>query len=103
MGKSQEGIAASSGNSEKGQGSCKAHDVSLRPPEDCGVSAGKVGEVEVRTSQKVNGFGSRFPRFHSQISCFYAENRVDTNQNNYLICPTSTAERIGEISLVNPK
>jgi hypothetical protein len=28
----------------------------------------------------VRVFGSRFPQFHSQIFCFHAENRIDTNQ-----------------------
>jgi hypothetical protein len=49
MGKGSEGIAASSCDSEdNGLGSCKAHHVSSSPQEDCGVSAGEVGEVESR-------------------------------------------------------
>jgi hypothetical protein len=54
--------------------------ISCCAEENCGSSANSVGEVEGSTPQKVNGFGSRFPQFHSQIFCFYAENRIDTNQ-----------------------
>jgi hypothetical protein len=54
--------------------------ISCCAEENCGSSASSVGEVEGSTPQKVNGFGSRFPQFHSQIFCFYAENRIDTNQ-----------------------
>ena len=48
--------------------------------ENCRSSAGSVGEVEGCTARQMSGFGSCFPQFHSQIFCFYAENRVDTNQ-----------------------
>jgi hypothetical protein len=54
--------------------------ISCCAEENCGSSASSVAEVEGSTPQKVNGFGSRFPQFHSQIFCFYAENRIDTNQ-----------------------
>jgi len=47
MGKGSERIAASSGGSETdGLGSYEAHDVGVRASEDCGSSAGKVGEGE---------------------------------------------------------
>jgi len=49
MGKGSERVAASIGDSENnGVSSCEAHHVSRCPQEDCSVSAGKVGEVEVR-------------------------------------------------------
>jgi hypothetical protein len=54
--------------------------ISCCAEENCGSSASSVGEVEGSTPQKMNGLGSRFPQFHSQIFRFHAENRIDTDQ-----------------------
>jgi len=54
--------------------------ISCCAEENCGSSASSLGQVEGSTPQKVNGLGSRFPQFHSQIFCFHAENRIDTDQ-----------------------
>jgi hypothetical protein len=44
MGKGSQRITASGDSENNGLGSRKAHNVSRGPQEDCGVSAGKVGE-----------------------------------------------------------
>ncbi len=53
--------------------------ISCCTQENRSSSARSVGEMEGGTAQQVSELGSRFPQFHSQIFCFQAENRIDSD------------------------